>query len=101
MFIKLNEMDELREMMFGSKFIAAEQDFKKRIDALQAKYAYWLDKNDDIISGVAPVDLHNYFMIYNNRQEVIFKMIDNSRLPQEVIVDLENAFRDTYDSLSR
>ncbi|CAH0142428.1 hypothetical protein SRABI27_00313 [Pedobacter sp. Bi27] len=73
------------------------ETFKKKVDELNDKYSYWLEKYDDVITGKAPVDLNNYYSIYTSNGRHTFNVLHMENFPKEIQKDLKQAFIDSYN----
>lgn len=72
--------------------------FKKKVDGLNEKYCFWLAKHDDIITGTAPADLHNYYFIHASNGRVTFNVLHMEDFPRDIQQDLKYAFNTCYKS---
>jgi len=72
------------------------KQFKERLDILNEKYIFWLSRHEDIVTGKMPVDLHNYYTLYEQGGKITFKVLNMEDFPKEIQYDLEQAFHSIY-----
>lgn len=71
------------------------ETLRKKVDELNGKYRYWLEKFDDVITGKTPVDLNNYYSIYTSYRRHTFNVLHIVNFPKEIQEDLKQAFIDS------
>lgn len=72
------------------------ETFKKKVDELNVKYNYWLQNQEDVVSGTSPANLHNYYFIYTENGRHNFNVQHMDDFPREIQEDLKISFKESY-----
>ena len=81
--------------IFGNEYSDNSEILDVELLKIQEKYKVWFEKNNGEHEDGSKKTILDYRVLYNNSNEVIFKM-DYESIPQEIYNDINHSFNEIF-----